>query len=296
MFERTPYFEAYVEPARRYPAIWRLLVGFATGLAIYFGSTILIFTLLGFFLSAIQVTDLTLNMESGSEPFTMFVLLFSFFGMVFGALGAALWHKRGLRSLTGPFRAFGKFFLDTLIIAVPVFVISGVLVGLFADSELTSQMPLSTWAFYVLLALPLLFVQVFAEELIFRGYLTQQLAARFSSFAVWGILPSAIFGLAHYSAEFDPIVAGLFIFATGYFAFVATDLTRLTGNLGAATAFHFTNNFFALFLVAIPGQLSGLALYLTPFTIDDISVIIPLVMVDLVVITVIWQALRRRYA
>ncbi len=296
MFERTPHFEAFIAPAKRYPAFWRLLVGFVTAISVYMGATALGFALLAFILAPEDVDALMLSIDSADDPFTMFILLASFFGMALGAVTAAFWHWRGFLSLTGPLGAFGRRFIDTLAIAVPVFVISGLIITLVTDFELTSQTPLSTWLGYLALGLPLLFVQVSAEELIFRGYLTQQLAARFQSIAIWGVIPSILFGFAHFSLDFDPVTAGLIVLATGFFGFVATDLTRLTGNLGAATAFHFTNNFFALFLVAIPGELSGLALYLTPFTMADSHIIQPLILIDIAVVGLVWQILRRRYA
>jgi membrane protease YdiL (CAAX protease family) len=40
------------------------------------------------------------------------------------------------------------------------------------------------------------FFQAASEELVFRGYLPQQLAARGDSPLVWGFLPSFVFRLA----------------------------------------------------------------------------------------------------
>ena len=42
-----------------------------------------------------------------------------------------------------------------------------------------------------------IFLQASSEELVFRGYLPQQLAARFGNPAVWGFLPSILFGALH---------------------------------------------------------------------------------------------------
>ncbi len=47
-------------------------------------------------------------------------------------------------------------------------------------------------------------IQTGAEELVFRGYLQQQLAARFASPLIWMVLPALIFGAVHY----DPATAG----------------------------------------------------------------------------------------
>ncbi|WP_338153259.1 CPBP family intramembrane glutamic endopeptidase [Pseudophaeobacter leonis] len=59
---------------------------------------------------------------------------------------------------------------------------------------------LGFWPWLGLLPLSLLavLVQVSAEEVVFRGYLQQALAARFKSPVIWLVAPSALFGLAHY--------------------------------------------------------------------------------------------------
>jgi membrane protease YdiL (CAAX protease family) len=51
------------------------------------------------------------------------------------------------------------------------------------------------------LALVGVLIQTGAEEVLFRGYMQQQLAARFSSPILWMVLPSAIFAALHYQPE-----------------------------------------------------------------------------------------------
>jgi hypothetical protein len=57
------------------------------------------------------------------------------------------------------------------------------------------------WASFLPLALVGVLVQTGAEEVLFRGYLQQQLAARFASPLAWMVLPSVIFALLHYQPE-----------------------------------------------------------------------------------------------
>ncbi|MCY4336219.1 MAG: CPBP family intramembrane metalloprotease, partial [Litoreibacter sp.] len=143
------------------------------------------------------------------------------------------------------------------------------------------------------LALILLLVQTGSEELLFRGYLMQALAARFRSGWIWFVIPSLLFGAAHFNPEIDPRLNYAFLFAVTLFGFLAADLTRVTGNLGAAMGFHFANNFFALFLVSIEGEMSGLSLYHAAFTMEDVDTILPLVAIDVVTVLGVWWWLRR---
>lgn len=296
MFERTENFETYIAPARRYPSLWRLFAGLITLVLAYALFVAIGFGAMAVLLSGQTQNDIMNGLVTGADPTSMFVLLASFLGMALAAILACFWHERGFRSLIGSFSGAFQNFFRTLVITLPVFILSGVLISLVTDLSGIPQLPFTTWLLFLIPAIPLLIVQTGAEELVFRGYLTQQLAARFQSFLIWGIVPSILFGFAHYSSEFEPVVTGLVVLATGFFGFVAVDLTRITGNLGAAIAFHFTNNFFALFLIAIPDQLSGLALYLAPFTMNDTATIVPLIVVDILVIGTAWQILRRRLA
>jgi hypothetical protein len=109
-------------------------------------------------------------------------------------------------------------------------------------------------------------IQTGAEEVLFRGYMQQQLAARFSSPIMWMMLPSAIFAALHYQPEIMGDNTWLMMGAVFVFAVLAADLTAVTGNIGAAWAMHFVNNALAILVVATDGPLSGLALYIAPIS------------------------------
>jgi membrane protease YdiL (CAAX protease family) len=135
-------------------------------------------------------------------------------------------------------------------------------------------------------------VQTGAEELVFRGYLQQQLAARFRSPLIWMLVPSLAFGAAHY----DPATSGgnlwLIVLATGAFGLAAADLTARSGSLGAAWGFHFANNVAALLVIAVKGTIPGLALFTTPYDATD-PVMRGLVVIDIVTLAVAWLLVRR---
>ena len=127
-----------------------------------------------------------------------------------------------------------------------------------------SVRPLDEWLPLMAVALPLIFVQCSAEELFFRGYLLQQIAARSWSILGWSILPSLLFGFAHH----DP--NGLFGLSWYHFVFglVMAAVTSRTANLGAAIGLHFGINIVNLLVVSPERQLSGLALVTYPHGMD----------------------------
>jgi len=266
---RTPAFEAFIAPARHYPEIWRILVGFTVAITVYLLPILLIFTGIGLLYPGL-VYEVRTALEAPAGI-----------------------HRRGLASLIGPFRPACRQFSRTILGVAGIFLASGVVVSLFMPDDPIPRLPLTTWLGYLPLALPLLLVQTGAEELFFRGYLMQALAARFKSAIIWMGIPTILFGLAHYNGALDPKLTVLLICATGLFGLVAADLTRITGNLGAAIGFHFTNNFFALFLISIEGEMSGLSLYTAPFTMQDVETLIPLIIIDMVTVVLAWSVLRR---
>ena len=115
------------------------------------------------------------------------------------------------------------------------------------------------------LALPAILVQTAAEELAFRGYLMQGLAARFRSPLVWWLLPALLFG----AAALEPgrvrrRTPGSSCSPPPSIGLVLADVTARTGNLSAAIGLHFANNVIALLVVALPSPLAGLSLWLAP--------------------------------
>jgi membrane protease YdiL (CAAX protease family) len=131
----------------------------------------------------------------------------------------------------------------------------------FAFPDVRSHLSLGQLLLWLPVALPMIFFQTAAEELVFRGFLQQQLGARFGNPLVWMVVPSVLFGALHYDPEsFGDDAISIVIWAIS-FGVIAADLTARTGNLGAAIALHFCNNTFALLLFGTPGHMDGLALF-----------------------------------
>ncbi len=273
---KTPKFQDYIAPAMATNQIWRLVVGIVVLAVFYFVFVFALFGLISYLDGSFNAMGLDMN-----DPKSIVVLLLSFFGMFFGVLLAVrLLHKRGLKSLLGQNirsvtrNAIYGFAVICILAGMGMFVFS------FIDPP-TRQMEVSVWLSWMVLAIPLLFVQILSEELIFRGYFQQQLAARFDSRWVWYVLPSVAFGALHYDAETMGSNAWLVVAHTTLFGLIAADLTARTGNLGAAIGMHFANNLFALTIVTLDGSLSGLGLYLTSMHVSDVEQIRNILTFDL---------------
>jgi len=278
---KNPKFQAYYAPATATNQVWRL--GIVLLGILYLMFTLGLFAALDQFGGSFGVFELFVD-----DPKAIVLLLFSFFGMLFAVwITVRLVHKRGLKSLIGPDI---KIVSRNALYAFGVICViggMGVLVAFFIDPP-TRQMDISVWASWMVLVLPLLFVQILSEELIFRGYLQQQLAARFNSRWIWYVLPSLAFGALHYDAETMGPNAWLVVAHTSFFGLIAADVTARTGNLGAAIGMHFANNIFALTIVALNGSLSGVGLYLTSVHVSDFDQIRSLLIFDFCVIVVLY--------
>jgi membrane protease YdiL (CAAX protease family) len=295
---RTPAFEAFIAPARAYPAIWRILIATITGVAVYaLGAAMVLWfgikPLSGFFPDLVGLDVYTLLYANGGSPGQMVIILATFIPMGLAAFAMAAWHWRGPVSLFGIREGFLRNFIIAIAILAAANVVFVVVERVLGTSEYLPNLALGDWAKHLIWALPLLFIQTTSEELVFRGYFQQQLAARFQNPIIWMILPSLLFGLGHFDDTIDLTLALLIVFATTLFGVIAADLTRVTGSLAAAMGLHFANNFVALLLVGVPGELSGLALYHAPFTMDDTPILLNYILLDIAVLVAIWAVLRR---
>ncbi|MBC7141614.1 MAG: CPBP family intramembrane metalloprotease, partial [Rhodobacteraceae bacterium] len=145
---------------------------------------------------------------------------------------------------------------------------------------------------YLPFALPGILIQTGAEELVFRGYLQQQLAARFQSPLIWIGLPAALFAFGHYMPDdFGASAWGVALWAA-MFGVLAADLTARTGNLGAALGFHFANNVAALLFVGIENNLDGLALWTLSVDLADPGTVFPALAVDFAAMITSWLLAR----
>lgn len=250
----TP-LDRFIAPARTDPRLWRTLAGVALLVGLIAGSMMALAAGLRL-IPALTVTGAAVTLAA----------LFSF-ALVLAALFAVvrLWHGRAFGTVFGPgtLRDFARVVVPLLGVSAGIFALS------MGDDTLIRGLDAAVWLRLLPFACLALLIQVTAEEAVFRGYLLQQLGARFRARWAWLVLPSVVFGALHYApGTYGPHALPIVALTTLY-GLALADLTARAGNLGPAIALHFANNFSALLLVSLqePEPLLGsLALYLMPMT------------------------------
>ncbi|MGR3344939.1 MAG: CPBP family intramembrane glutamic endopeptidase [Paracoccaceae bacterium] len=288
----TKQFRRFIAPARRRAQIWRLVLGVVVMTAVYLAGVTVILVAIWIGVGSHNWPGWAVEMVNAATPVGTLLLLASFIGMVLAPMVAVrLVHQRSVRSLFGPAVTVIR---DFCIAASIVAAISAILLLVWSfQFDAVPNLGFERWLSFLPLAVAGLLVQTVAEELVFRSYLTQQLAARFKSPLIWMIVPSLAFGLVHYSPQSAGENAWLVVAAAGIFGLIATDLTRITGSIGASWGFHFANNLAAILIIAVDGTIPGLALYLTPYGADDTTYLPMLIIGDLALMVLAWQILRR---
>lgn len=279
--------QALTARARAGAALWRTALGAVLSVLLYI-------VLLALFLLLVRVL-LAAETHAGlfdrtDAPVFALLFLFSFGFMAAGpVLLARPLHLRSAWDYVGPPRAA----LDDFLAVFRALALLTAVLWLLLPSDIALRpgLPFATWAALLPLTALAILVQTGCEELVFRGYLQGQLAARFRSPLVWMLIPSALFASLHHAPAADGDNAAMSVLAAFAFGLAAADLTARTGTLGAAIALHLVNNLLSLAVVALPGQFSGLALWLYPFDAAD-DALRPLVALDLAVIGVSWLAAR----
>lgn len=282
----TPAFARFVLPARATPELWRLPVAL-----VFVGGAHLgwLYLLAGALRGTLDWADVI----AGQTPAAMAALLAGFCGLIVGLWAAVrIVHRRGFSTLIGPGpQALRQFVIGALVLLL-VYGVGGALWVSLVGGPVAGLSP-QTWLVWLLPLVVLLVIQTGAEELIFRGYLQQQLAARFQNRLVWLILPSVAFGMLHYEPETMRANAWLVVAATALFGLVAADLTARTGSLGMAWGLHFANNFVALLLLAPSGEMSGASLMRWSFGYGDEAEVRGMLLFDMALLLVVWAVARR---
>ncbi len=285
-------FDRYVEPARARAQLWRLVLGSILIAGVYLVGLAVLFGLIWLVVGNDGLRDWAERVVDASSPTGVLLLMASFIGMALAPMVAVRWvHKRPVATLFGSALRVLRHFAIACGTVLSIYAM--LLLAWSLQFDATPNVPLTMWLSYLPLALCGLLVQTLAEELVFRAYLMQQLAARFRSPLIWLVVPCVAFGIVHY----DPAVAGgnawLVVGVAAAFGLVAADLTRLTGSIGAGWGFHFANNLVAILILSTEGTIPGLALYLTPYSIGDTELVPLLTLGDLAAMVVVWLLLRR---
>lgn len=292
----SPAFDAFVAPARRASALWRTVLGAVLIVAIY----------AGFLAGALGIAVLTLGgarayeaasrLAAADTPLGTLLLLATFAGMAAAPMMVApLIHGRSPATLFGRAPRVLRDFVVAAAVVGASYMLTVRIWSLVFDA--VPGLSPRTWLSLLPLTLLGILLQTGAEELVFRGYLTQQLAARFRSPVVWMGLPSLLFGLVHYAPVMSGSNALILVFGAALFGLLAADLTAASGSIGAAWGFHFANNALAIAVIATDGTITGLALYLTPYAADAEGAVRLALIADYALLLVAWwlcrMALRR---
>jgi len=276
--------------ARKKPELWRFAVGVVLVIVAWFALTLLSDL---FLLPAVLALTGGADVFNGTDPGGMAVLLGNFiFAIVAVGLVLQLLYARSLGSLVGPRTRVIRQGAGVLRLLAVLLIVLLLLPPYDMGEPVVANLRLGRWLMWLPLSLVLVLIQVSAEEILFRGYLQQGLAARFNSPLVWMVLPALLFGMGHYMPQQAGENAWLIVAGSALYGFLMADLTARAGSLGPAIAVHFANNVWSLLVVASPSSLNGLALYLHPFAMDDVAALRPWLLVDLLVILVSWLAAR----
>lgn len=294
MFWRRAYtaHEALIAPARDTAQLWRLVMGLIIASGVYLICNQTMFQTL-FTWQGKEAGAFAQRLNSGSTPFTMYLLLFSFGFMILGvAVALRVVHKRGFGSTLGNLRLCMAQMRDVLIVLILLNAVIWILPPWDMGAPLVPNLGWGLWLMLLPVSLLSVLVQVSAEEVLFRGYIQQQLAARFRSPLIWMVLPSVLFGFGHYLPESaGPNAQAIAVWAM-IFGLLMADLTARAGTLGPAIAVHFVNNVTAILIISLPDDLSGLALYLSPFSLADTEAVRAWLPVDFGFMFVSWLAAR----
>jgi membrane protease YdiL (CAAX protease family) len=265
-------FSDFVAPAKSVRSGWFILLGVVLIILFYMEFMYALLFLVSLAIGNGDTVNLKFNsvmnlISSQDTPLAMVVTLSTFIGMLAAVLlTTAVLRDRSPFTLIGKGPVLRNMFFSAAILA-SLIMTGTIIMHLYFNMK--PNLPVTTWLVWLPIALPLLFIQISAEELIFRGFLQQELAARYANPVMWLFLPSLVFGVLHWDPEGFGDNAWLIVVGTTLFGMFAADITARTGNLGAAIGLHFVNNFFALFITSIDGPMTGLSLYLTPFGADN---------------------------
>jgi len=291
----APVFESFVAPARARAATWRLALGAILAAVIYLAGSF--GAMLALWAATAPGTDFLVWSAQVAQPTTpeaTFLVLFASFPfMALGVFVAArLLHARTPATLFGRAPVVLRHFAVGVAVMFGLTAITLLPVLLVGFDGIPNLDP-ARWAMLLPLTILGVLVQTGAEELAFRGYLQQQLAARFRSPMAWLILPSALFAVVHW----NPAAMGgnvyLPLAVAFLFGLIAADLTAKTGSIGAAWGIHFANNFNGLALVATDGTITGLALYRTPYSAADPDLLGWSIVPSFLLLAAAWYLTRR---
>lgn len=265
----TP-FQEWVDAARPREQFWRTVVGVILIVVIWMVWTlVLMFGAIG--LGIVRPEAFQAMFGMADVPLTyadtiamLLIALATIWGFSLGVWLTARWiHKRPFMSVVAGNRRFNfSQFGAGCLIAMGYLVVSMTWSFVSGNAPRRSELALETWALALAPIALVVFIQAASEEMVFRGYLPQQLAARFGNPIVWGFIPSVLFGLMHAAnSPGDPTYAMFYVAIATIMGMVMMVMVWRTGSLAAAMGFHFINNIGALTVAGADQGPSSIALF-----------------------------------
>ncbi len=241
--------------------IWRICLGLFLIVIIYVSLSF------GWFITLDRLAQIRLE-GLGSTPIDLAALLFSFFFIWLGiALVCRLLHRHPLHALYGlTYKINWQHFLIGAGLAFATAIITETSISIFSwhffepSSQANPNITATLWLRWVIPISALVFVQIGAEEILFRGYLLQHIRARGGRFW-WSIfLPSLLFGMLHFDFPIFGVNAFFYMLHTSLAGIILCLVTLKTGNLGAALGLHFGVNTLML-IFGLEGHLDGMSFF-----------------------------------
>lgn len=263
-------FERYVDEARKgRTALWRTIVGMIVVMFLFSATTVIAVVAITMASGALEDREVAAEIipaYMASAP-GLVLMLASFSGLAFGVwLAVRLLHRRKGRTLLGSAGRISwvNFARACFVAFASAAALEGTALLEDWDTE-RSAVGLDQWFIRLVPFSLLIFLQIGAEELAFRGYLLQSFAVRFRSWVIWATVPALLFSLGHWSSQVNLWGNLANVFAIVCFAAIATALVYRTGDLGGALGLHFGNNAFVILIISHDEWLSGAALFVGPF-------------------------------
>lgn len=235
-------YRAWIGAGRKRPALWRVFLGMILIAALWVLSSALL--LLPRLVSPRAPLDGSLKSQifGDIEPiFAGLLVLATFSGIWIGVLLAVrLLHKRSVASVMSARGLWRwKDVLTGVVLAIGFFTLLQIIAILCGERTPFDLASILAWGPWLVPLLLLVFLQSGAEELMLRGYLQQQLAARCRNPLIWFILPSLLFGLLHWQPGWQ---GWAYVTVTTFFGLTAAAIVWRTGSLAGAMGLHFGNN------------------------------------------------------
>lgn len=261
-------FERYIAAGGQRTGLWRVVLGTVVIGLFWVGGTmavLLFWRQLNIFRRGPDAADEPLAGLAAGDPATVAVMLLTFAGVWIGVwLVVTVLHRQRFSTLFAPERTVraGDFFKGLGVAAA--FALASVPIGMAVAEPVATTLPGEKWLAYAIALLALVFVQATAEELMFRGYLLQQLALRSRNPLVWALIPSALFGALHWANAPTWELAAYYVGATFLIGLALAALVWKTGSLWASIGTHVGFNLIGLTVVGTDGLMSGSQLFLFP--------------------------------